>query len=310
MMTRRRFLQGVGATFLCGLATGSYAFGLEPMKLRVQHYRITPSDWPSGLKLRIAALADIHACKPWMSADRIRYIVGRTNALRPDLVVLLGDLAAGHRFVLAPVHSTEWSDALAGLSAPLGVHAVLGNHDWWDDRTAQRNGHGPIYGRIVLEKVGIRVYENDVLRLHKDGRQFWLAGLGDQLALLPGKPWGRTGWQGVDDLPHTLAGVSDASPVILMVHEPDIFTQVPDRVALTLAGHTHGGQVRVLRYSPVVPSRYGNRYAYGHIVERQVDNAGRRQSGPRSLIVSGGLGCAIMPVRFGVPTEIVVVDIA
>jgi predicted MPP superfamily phosphohydrolase len=73
---------------------------------------------------------------------------------------------------------------------------------------------------------------------------------------------------------------------------------VPDRVSLTLSGHTHGGQIRVLGYAPVVPSRFNNRYAYGHIVEND-----------RNLIVSGGLGCSLLPIRFGSPPEIVVVDL-
>ena len=101
------------------------------------------------------------------------------------------------------------------------------------------------------------------------------------------------------DLDGTLAKVTDDAPVILLAHEPDIFPRVPSRVSLTLSGHTHGGQVRVFGYSPMVPSRYGNRYAYGHIVE---DN--------RHLVVSGGLGCSILPVRIGVPPEIVMVDVA
>jgi uncharacterized protein len=89
----------------------------------------------------------------------------------------------------------------------------------------------------------------------------------------------------------------DGDPVILLAHEPDIMPQVPDRVALVLSGHTHGGQVRLFGWSPLVPSRFGNRYAYGHVRE-QCD-----------LIVSGGLGCSIVPVRFGVPPEIVLVSI-
>src|SRR5262249_37930363 len=156
---------------------------------------------------------------------------------------------------------------LGRLEAPLGVHAVLGNHDWWEDRTAQRNGHGPTVARQALELAGISVYENDVLRLQKEQHGFWLAGLGDQLALLPRARWGRARFAGVDDLPGTLAKVTDDAPVILLAHEPDIFPRVPERVSLTLSGHTHGGQVRVLGYSPVVPSRFRNRYAYGHIVE-------------------------------------------
>ena len=73
---------------------------------------------------------------------------------------------------------------------------------------------------------------------------------------------------------------------------------MPARVALTLSGHTHGGQVRLFGYSPIVPSGYGNRFAYGHVVETG-----------RNLIVSGGLGCSILPIRFGVPPEIVEVEI-
>ena len=123
------------------------------------------------------------------------------------------------------------------------------------------------------------------------GQQFWLAGIGDQIAHRIGH--GR--FRGVDDLPGTLAQVTTDDPVILLVHEPDIFPRVPPRVALTLAGHTHGGQIRVpLIWPAFVPSRYGERYAYGHVVEHD-----------RHLIVSGGLGTSIIPARLGVPPEIV-----
>jgi hypothetical protein len=96
-----------------------------------------------------------------------------------------------------------------------------------------------------------------------------------------------------------MSQVRDSAPVILMAHEPDIFPEVPDRVALTVAGHTHGGQVRVLGYAPIVPSRFGDRYVYGHIVEQG-----------RNLIVSGGLGCSGVPIRFGSPPEVVVIELS
>jgi uncharacterized protein len=91
--------------------------------------------------------------------------------------------------------------------------------------------------------------------------------------------------------------VTDDAPVILLVHEPDVAMRVPSRVALQLSGHTHGGQVRLFGWSPVVPSRYGNRLAYGH-ARINCD-----------VIVSGGLGCSIMPFRLGVPPEIVLVTL-
>ncbi len=105
-------------------------------------------------------------------------------------------------------------------------------------------------------------------------------------------------WKGLHDVPGTLAKVTDDAPVILMAHEPDIFPKIPARVALTLSGHTHGGQVRLFGYSPVSNSRYGQRYLYGHVVE-----AGRH------LIVSGGLGLSRIPIRLGVPPEIVLVEL-
>jgi predicted MPP superfamily phosphohydrolase len=236
-----------------------------------------------------------------MPAERIRGIVERTNALAPDVIVLLGDFAASHKFKTRAVPSEVWAEELGGLSAPLGVHAILGNHDWWDDRAAQRARKGPVIGRRMLEREGVPVYENDVVRLSHHGRPFWLAGLGDQIAFFERrrKGVGRRSFEGVHDLDGTLAKVTDDAPVILLAHEPDIFPRVPPRVSLTLSGHTHGGQVRMFGYSPMVPSRYGNRYAYGHIVE---DN--------RHLVVSGGLGCSILPVRIGVPPEIVMVDVA
>jgi len=261
------------------------------LRLRVQNWKITRDDWTAS-PLKIAVLADFHLGAPYMSVARVRQIVRRTNALGADLILLLGDYAHGHRFVSQPVGITEAAPVLAGLKAPLGVYAVLGNHDWWDDRMSQARGHGPNWYAQTLEAHGLPVLSNQAIKL--EGAGAWLAGLEDQLALLRG----AQGIKGLDDLPGTLAQITDDAPVILMAHEPDIFPQVPARVALTLSGHTHGGQVRLFGWSPIVPSRHGNRFAYGHV----------REAG-RDLVVSGGLGCSILPVRFGVSPEITLVEI-
>ena len=295
MLTRRNVITGLAGLAASGIGLAGYAFGIEPIwRLNVTRYRVRPSGWPTAMKLRIAVVADLHACEPYMPRARIEEIVERTNQLGADIVVLLGDFTAGHRYTTGPVAISEWSTALAKLKAPLGVHSVLGNHDWWDDRSAQRTRSGPTIVRRALEKAGIPVYENDAVRIAHQGGAFWLAGLGDQLAFR----LGPHRYQGVDDLDGALAKVTDGAPVILLAHEPDIFTRVPKRVALTLCGHTHGGQVRLFGWSPVVPSGFGNRFAYGHIVE-----------GGRNLIVSGGLGCSILPVRFGVPPEILEINV-
>jgi uncharacterized protein len=298
VISRRAILKGVG-TFAAGtIGLAGYAFAIEPIwRMNVTRYRLSPSAWPVNLKLSIAVIADVHAGEPFMSADRIVSIASATNALNPDMTVLLGDFSAAHKFITKRLATEAWAEAIATLRAPLGVHSVLGNHDWWEDGAAQRAGRGPTIARRVLEKFGIPVYENDAVRLVKDGRRFWLAGLGDQIAL-KGFRRGRRIYQGVDDLPSTLAMVTDDAPIILLAHEPDIFPRVPKRVSLTLSGHTHGGQIRFFGYSPIVPSRYGNRFAYGHVIEQN-----------RHLIVSGGLGCSFLPVRCGLPPEIVLVEL-
>jgi predicted MPP superfamily phosphohydrolase len=144
MIARRPFLKGSLACLFACVGLAGYAFGIEPhVRLEVTRYRLAPNAWPSGLRLRMAVLADLHACEPWAGVRRIREIVEATNRLGADVILLLGDYVAGHRWVTDWVHSDVWGRELGRLEAPLGVHAVLGNHDWWEDRTAQRNGHGP-----------------------------------------------------------------------------------------------------------------------------------------------------------------------
>jgi hypothetical protein len=277
----------MAATAVGGLGLSSYAFAIEPrFRLVVARHTVESAAWPAKHPaLRIAVIADLHACDPWMPVERIEQIVDRTMKLEPQLILVAGDIAAGLRnFRTRAVEPEEWAVPLSRLRAPLGVHAVLGNHDWWTDVDAVRFG---------LSRAGIPVYENDAIRIRHRRRDFWLAGLGDQIAHRT-----AVGFRGVDDLPGTLAKTDDA-PVILLAHEPDIFVDVPDRVALTLAGHTHGGQIWLPGIGrPIVPSQYGQRFAYGHVIENN-----------RHMIVSAGLGCSILPVRFGVPPEITLITL-
>lgn len=289
MLTRRMFLRGAGGVLASGAALGFYSVLIEP-NFRLAHaaWTIAHPAWPLSMPpLRIVVLTDIHAVEPWMPASRIARIADAANALNPDVTVLLGDyVAAMPKFRTGLVPVEAWAAALSGLRAPYGVYAVLGNHDWWDDDKAVRSG---------FKQVGIPVLENKAVKVEKSGRRFWIAGLGDQLAVHV-----RGGFRGLDDLPGTLRPtMGDRDPVILLAHEPDIFVKVPDRVAVTLSGHTHGGQVALPFIGrPVVPSNYGQRFAYGHIVE-----------GGRNMVVSSGLGLTGVPVRFGVPPEIAIVTI-
>jgi predicted MPP superfamily phosphohydrolase len=221
-----------------------------------------------------------------MGLDRVRQVVDGANELRSDLTVVLGDYFATHNFITERVPHAAWAAELGRLHAPLGVFAILGNHDWWFDVNGVRR---------ALDQAKVPLMENDAVLLGPRGRRFWLAGLGDQIAYRIGPHE----FLGADNLPGTLARVRTNDPVILIAHEPDIFSEVPDRVAITLVGHTHGGQIRVPFVPPFwAPTALGARFAYGHIVD-----------GDRHMIVSGGLGCSIVPMRLGMPPEIVRVEL-
>ena len=231
-LSRRRLLiGGVGLIGLSASATGAYAGAIEPSDLLVTRYALTPPNWPAGRKLTIAVIADLHAGGPHMTLPHIAHIVDTTNALHCDVVVLLGDFKAYYKFNFMPVDDPLWAGELGRLRAPLGVWSILGNHDWWHDL------HGV---RSALANARIPVLENDAVLLGPPGQKFWLAGIGDQLA-----HWiGRGRFRGVDDLPGTLARVHTDDPVVLLVHEPDIFTQVPH------ARRAHAGRSHPWRTDP------------------------------------------------------------
>ena len=285
LITRRSLLTAAAAGFVVSGVGGAYAGVVEPtMLLGVTTYSLTPPGWPDDLVTTIAVISDVHVNEPYVPMSRVKRIVDMTNALNPDMIVHLGDHEASHRFVKRRVPPREWASAYADLSAPLGFWTVFGNHDWWNNTTEIRR---------ELDRAHIRVLENEAELIEHGPRRFWLAGLGDQLATRLSR--GR--FKGVDDLPGTLAQVKTDDPVLLLAHEPDIFTQVPERVSLTLSGHTHGGQVYIPGLpTPWIPSDYGDRFRYGHIVE-----------GGRHLIVSGGIGMSGVPVRLGVPPEILMI---
>ena len=252
----------------------TWAFAIEPGSLRVEQSELPLPGWDRP-PLRIALLADLHVGSPRNGLDKLEEIVERTNASRPDLVLLLGDLVIHEVVGGSFVPPEEIAPVLARLTARHGVWAVLGNHDHWLD--------APRVARS-LTSAGIPVLEDRSAKIQAAG--FWLAGVSDY-------------WEGAHDIAKALSGVTDDAPVLLFTHNPDIFPDVPPRVTLTLAGHTHGGQV----YFPVlgrlvVPSRFGERYAIGHVAE-----------GGRHLFVSPGTGTSILPVRFLVPPEISIVRI-
>ncbi len=298
MLTRRNVLKTMGSAALALAGLGGYAFGYEPRKtIAVRRYAPQLPQWPEGFPVSIAVISDLHIGDPWTPMERLDEAIALTNALQADVIVVLGDFLRTRRRFSQSGNMDEVAARLTGLKAPLGTYFIQGNHDWWMDRQAMTRREGPTFVETALRKAGLNLIENRALRLEKDGRPFWLAGLADQIAFMH-VGGGLNGREGLDDLGGTLAQITDDAPVVLLVHEPDIFVSVPERVALTLAGHTHGGQIRLFGFSPFVPSAFGNRFAYGHIVENG-----------RHLIVSAGVGTSFMPVRLGIPPEVLHVQL-
>ncbi len=168
-----------------------------------------------------------------MGRERVRQVVDAANELRSDLTVVLGDF-----FRHAPFRDRARAAPGLGGGAWRGCTRRLASTQFWAITTG---GTTSMAVRHALDTVHLPVMQNDAVLLGAPGGRFWLAGLGDQIAYR----LGPSTFKGVDDLPGTLARVRTDDPVILLAHEPDIFTEVPARVALTIAGHTHGGQIRL-----------------------------------------------------------------
>ena len=182
MISRRSVLRFFGATIFGTISFASYAFAIEPRyRLVVTRYRLRPPRWPALAKpLRMAVIADVHACEPWMPISRITEIVDTTNALEPDVTVLPGDYIAGLAgFRTSRARMREWGPGLGRPKAPPGGCSILCNHDWCGDASPVRN---------TLRNNGIPCSENDVRLIQpKAGPKFRLVGLGDQSRALAGR---------------------------------------------------------------------------------------------------------------------------
>ena len=267
-------LGGVGAT-----TAGAWGFLVEPRMVKERHLRLESVRWPGHCRdLRIAVLGDFQVGAPWFKIKQLDKVVEKVNALEPDLVVLLGDYVIEGvlfgRFVQPPAIA----GSLSKLKARHGVFSVLGNHDWWHDGEEIRR---------ELEEAGIHVLENESAPVDLPEGRIWIAGLADESTREP-------------CMAKTFGPIPEGEPVIGLVHDPVTFFGMPERVAVTFAGHTHGGQFRL----PFVGTPYPvggtpRRMAYGLVEEDG-----------RHLYVTSGLGTSGVPARFNMPPEIAMVTLA
>ena len=258
----------LGALLILG-AAGAMAWHDTMADPVVRRTGVALPGMPRGAKpVTIALLSDTHVAAPNMSPARLARIVGQINALRPDIVVLAGDYVSERTFGVSPYSTRKAVAPLAALRAPLGVYAVMGNHDHWHEH--------PTVG-AELKRQGLTLLVN---RAQKAG-PLAIGGLGDAVS-------------GQGKLATTLAEMHRlGGGQVIVSHTPDPFADLPADTGLMLAGHTHCGQIRFFGWAPITNSQYGERYACGLVRERG-----------NTLVVTAGVGTTILPFRFGARPDI------
>ena len=245
----------------------------EPYLIQVDNITVADKGIPKSFNgKRIVYISDMH-CGWTFSTDRVESLVNRVNILKPDIIILGGDYIWGRSGNIG-----ECTQPYANLKAPLGLYAVLGNHDNWADRLKTIES---------LKSAQAVVLDNDARWIESGGSRIHIGGVGDL-------------WTEEQDIAPTLDGVGADDYVILVSHNPMYVKRLPDdSVDLMLSGHTHGGQIILMRlFAPYLPSRLRQTYMSGVY---SVDGT--------ELIVSNGIGTVFAPVRFMAPPQITVITL-
>jgi len=238
----------------------------------VVEYEVQAPGWTAP-PLKVLLLSDIHVIAPDMPVKRLRRIVRQANALKPDIILMAGDFTSRRIVSTRHIPPGEAIAPLAGLNAPLGVFAVLGNHDMevpGRDREVE----------TALRQAGVTVLRNRSVVV----RGIRIVGVDDAA-------YGQT------LLPDALRGRLKGEPTLFLVHNPDVAAQVLLDVPVVLAGHTHGGQIAPPLIGPLITGT-------------QLDwTRGVYQDRGRFVVVTSGIGASLLPLRIGVPPELVLVRI-
>lgn len=266
----RRWLRWLILLALIGVAVLAKGYWNATRDPIIHRANLTVDSWPEGhAPVKLLLLSDIHVAGPDMPPERLMRLVGNFNTLKPDLVLIAGDLVSEKRIATHIYTAKEIVAPLAKLKAPLGVIVAPGNHDHWFDPDALRQ---------ELEAIGLTVLQNEAVQRGS----LVIGGIDDDFT-------------GHDDVQATYTAMDKfpGATRILVSHSPDIVPELPAPVAAVLTGHTHCGQIRF----PVIGaisyvSRYGNRFACGDI-----NDNGQR------VFVGSGLGTSILPLRYGAPPD-------
>ena len=243
----------------------------EPYLLTIEHHAIELPRLPKTFDgFRVVHLSDIHH-SPFTSREQIERAVETANRLKPDIIALTGDYISHDRRYAAPC-----AELLGRLRARYGVFAVLGNHDHWTDAALITD---------LFRAEGITVLVNEGMRFELGDEAFWLAGVDDTMV-------------GLEDLSLALAGAKENEMKLLLAHNPIILRRAARaHVDLVLSGHTHGGQVKLR----------SEQSASGRPRRRLLRGLGRQ--GETQIYVTRGLGTVVLPIRYGCPPEVSLLEL-
>lgn len=293
-MFKTAFLAALSLFLLTGIYTNSNAMS----KVIVKKQNLYLSNWHNEHNnLKIVLISDLHVGSPFTGIDKVNKIVELANNETPDLVFLLGDFINEFTFGGKYIEPYVISNALGNLKAKYGVFAVLGNHDRGDGIYKLKKNH-KIFSFLTkhngisdarelentLQLNNISVLENKLAQLTINNQSFWIAGISDF----------KTGNPDIN----ILNDINDNNPILLITHNADIFPSVPEKVSLSLAGHTHGGQFNLpftggIYFSP----RTGKTYKTGYMIKDK-----------HNIFITSGIGTSTIPVRWHKP-EIVILEI-
>lgn len=268
-LSRRAFLKSLGALALTVPAGWIYSAEVERRWLAVERVTVSlPALPPAFHGLTLAVCGDWHI-GPYISANEIHAAVDEVLRLRADAVLLTGDFVSSSAGYETELLAAE----LKRLSAPLGVYAVLGNHDWW---------HRPEAVRAAMAQSGARLLQNESVMLTRNGENLFLVGLDSY-------------FERHTDIPRALAHVPPSAPAIVLAHEPDVadLLSAEPRALLQISGHSHGGQVRLPGLKPLLLPVYGEKYPLG-----------LQRAGGLWVYTNRGIGVTKLPVRFNCRPEV------
>lgn len=288
-LTRRKFLH-LGVLGMTGMATAGSIAGIATRNdIELNEKTIKIPNLPDSFKgMTITFTSDIHS-GPYMSADDLREVVAAINSLKSDVIMLPGDFVSMHRNEIPAIAETFHE-----LSAPMGVFATTGNHEFYVDADMTC---------VALESCGVKVLRNENVALERNGEKLYILGVDDIDAdTITNFVDGKT----ASHIEELYRGVPDNAATILLNHKPYRFDEYAmTNVGLMLSGHTHGGQIVFARIGgeTISLSRIASKYVAGLY---EIDEPGRKSQ----MYVSRGIGTVALPMRFNCPPEITQITLA